>query len=84
MDSKTTLKLDIEEVLRRVEEITGVKLPRRILEVSLLPEDGILYIRFSNASNASGEPLHPLIHAFYDEAGNLAALEIIDINKLST
>lgn len=82
MDSKAILKLDAEFIIQKVEEILQIKLPTKILEISLLPEDSLLYIRFSEASGRElGEPAHPLIHVFNDEKGNLTSLEIIDINR---
>jgi hypothetical protein len=82
MDSKAILKLDVEFILQKVEEILQIKLPPKILEISLLPEDSLLYIRFNEASGREiGEPAHPLIHVFNDEKGNLTSLEIIDINR---
>ena len=80
---KTLLKLDAEEVIRRIEEILNIKLPEKILEISLLPENGILYIKFKETLEKEiGEPVHPLIHIFKDEKGYITALEIIDLNKI--
>jgi len=82
MDSKATLKLDTEFIIQKLEEILQIKLPPKILEISLLPEDSLLHIRFNEASGKEfGEPAHPIIHVFNDEKGTLTSLEIIDINR---
>jgi hypothetical protein len=61
----------------------NTKLPEKILEISLLPEDGIFYIRFKETLEKEiGEPVHPLIHIFKDEKGYISALEIINLNKI--
>jgi len=82
MDSKAILKLDVESIIQKVEETLGKKLPTKMLEISLLPEDSLLHMRFAEASGKEfGEPAHPLIHVFYDEKGNLTSLEIIDVTR---
>lgn len=83
MDSKAAVKLDLKTVLGRVERLLSLKLPERIVEASLLPEEKTLHVRFAEAVGVeTGEPAHPLIHVFHDERGALVALEIIDLDKL--
>ena len=79
------LPIDVERVLVLLEERTGVKLPRRLVGVSLA--DGVLHIRFTHprAREATVEPL-PLktpVFLFRDEeAGEPTALEILDLDQL--
>ena len=47
MVTTSLLKLNVEELLVRVESLTGVKFPRDIIEVSLEPKLNMLCIRFN-------------------------------------
>ncbi len=78
------LKLNVEELLVRVESLTGVKFPRDIIEVSLEPKLNMLCMRFKKPSKAEfGEPLHPGIHLFTDkDTEEITAVEIVDLDKL--
>jgi len=79
------LQIDVERILALLEEKTGVKLPRRLVGVSLA--DGVLHLRFAQpqAREATVEPL-PLetpVFLFHDEeTGEPTALEILDLDQL--
>ena len=78
----------IKELLRLIEERTGVKLPRDIIETYLDAEHDLLFIRFREPKGAEvGEPL-PLktfVTLFTEEGtGEVTALEVIGISKLLT
>lgn len=70
MDSKALLRLDLINILGKAERLLKFKLPSKVMEVSLLPEEKILYVRFTGAEVGEvGEPTHPLIHVFRDKEG---------------
>lgn len=76
------MRLNLKTVLARAERLPNLKLPERIVEASLLPEEKILHLRFAEAVGVeTGLPAHPLIHVFHDEKGALVALEVLDLNK---
>jgi len=78
------LDIDLKQVIEEIERACGIALPRRIIETALIPEEGILHIRFEEPEEAElGEPIHPLIHLFRDrKTGRITAVEIVDLNKL--
>jgi len=80
---KTLMDLDLRKLLRHVEELCSVELPRRVIEVALV-EDSMLYVKFREPRGLEvGEPLHPLIHIFKDsESREISALEIIDLDRM--
>jgi len=84
MVTMSLLKLNVEELLVRVESLTDVKFPRDIIKVTLEPKLNMLCIRFKKPSKAEfGEPLHPRIHLFTDkDTKEITAVEIIDLDKL--
>mgnify|MGYP001064616242 CR=1 FL=1 len=84
MVTTSLLELEMREVLAKVEKLTGVKLPRSIIEISLEPELKVLCIRFKKPKKAEfGEPLYPGIHLFSDkDTKEITALEITDLNRL--
>jgi hypothetical protein len=84
MVTTSLLKLNVGELLMRVESLTGVKFPRDIIEVSLEPKLNMLCIRFRKPGKAEfGEPLHPGIHLYTDkDTKEITAVEIIDLDKL--
>lgn len=84
MVTASLLKLDIGELLVKVEKLTRVKFPRDIIEVSLEPKLNMLCIRFKKPSKAEfGEPLHSGIHLYTDkDTKEITAVEIIDLDKL--
>jgi len=77
-------EIDLEQILRYVEEVCKTRLPRHVIEVSLVKEYSILHIRFKEPKRYElGKPVHPLIHFYYDaETGEITALEIIDLNTI--
>ncbi len=84
MVTTSLLKLNVEELLVRLESLTNVKFPRDVIEVTLEPKLNMLCIRFKKPSKAEfGEPLHPGIHLFRDKGTReLTAVEIIGFDKL--
>jgi len=84
MVTTSLLKLNVEELLIRVESLTHVKFPRDIIEVTLEPKLNMLCIRFKKPSKVEfGEPLHAGIHLFTDkDTKEITAVEIIDLDKL--
>jgi len=84
MVTTSLLKVDVEGILVRVENLTGLKFPRDIIEVTLEPKLNMLCIRFKKPSKAElGEPLHPRIHLYKDkDTEEITAVEIVDLDKL--
>jgi len=78
------LELDLKKILRRVEELSGIRLPKVVLEVTLEPELGLLCVRFGRPKGGElGEPVHPGIHVFRDsETGEITAVEVLEPSKL--
>ncbi len=79
---------NLKELLRFIEERTGVKLPRDITETHLDAEHDLLFIRFREPRGVEvGEPL-PLktfVTLFTEEGtGEVTALEVIGMSKLLT
>jgi hypothetical protein len=68
-------------VIEKVERLTGIRLPRRIIEVSLVPGENVLHIRFEEPEE--GEPIHPLVHLYRDRrTGRITAVEVIGLDEL--
>ena len=67
------------KVIEAVEELSGEKLPRNIIRVSL-HDDGLLFIRFRWPKDFdSGEPVYPSVILFRDGDGDtITALEVLD------
>ena len=84
MVTTSLLRLNVDEVLGKVERLTGVRFPRDVIEVSLEPKLNMLCIRFKRPSKAEfGEPIHPGIHLFTDrDTEEITAVEIVDLEKL--
>jgi len=84
MATTSLLKLDVDEILGKVEKHTGVKFPRDVIEVSLEPKLKLLCIRFKKPVKAElGEPLRPGIHLFTDrDTEEITAVEIVDLERL--
>jgi hypothetical protein len=84
MVATSLLELDMDEILGKVEKLTGVKVPRAVIEVSLEPKLKMLCIRFKKPSKAEfGEPLRHGIHLFTDrDTEEITALEIVDLERL--
>jgi len=84
MVATSLLGLDVEGILRKVEELTRVEFPRDVIEVSLEPKLNVLCVRFRRPSKAEvGEPLRHGIHLFTDrDTAEITAVEIVDSEKL--
>ncbi len=78
------LEIDLKQILSYIKRTCKVKLPQRVVEVSLAEKYSLLHIRFREPrKHELGEPLHPLIHIYRDsETKEITALEIIDLNTL--
>jgi len=81
----TLLQVDVAEILALIEEKTGVKLPRRVIGVTL--SDNVLHVRFAHprAREAAVEslPLKTPVFLFHDEeTGEPTALEVLDLDQL--
>ena len=78
----------IKELLRLIEERTGVKLPRDIAMTYLDIAHDLLFIRFKEPKGAEvGEPLplKTLVTLFTEEGtGEVTALEVIGVRRLLT
>ena len=84
MVTTSLLELDIDEILSEVQKLTGHKLPKDVIEVSLEPKLKMLCVRFKRPTKAElGEPLKPGIHLFTDkDTDEITAIEIIDLERL--
>jgi len=84
MVTTSLLKLNVDELLGKVERLTGAKFSRDVIEVSLEPKLNMVCIRFKKPSKAElGEALHPGIHLFTDrDTREITAVEIVDLEKL--
>jgi hypothetical protein len=84
MGATSLLDLNVKQILSKTEELVGLKLPKEVIETSIVPGEGVLHVRFKEPKEAElGEPLHPRIHLYRDkDTGEITALEIIDPEKL--
>jgi len=84
MATTSLLELNIDELLVRVEKLTGVKFSREIIEVSLEPKLKMLCIRFKKPSKAEfGEPIYPGIHLYTDkDTKEITAVEMINLDNI--
>jgi hypothetical protein len=84
MVTTSLLELDMDDILGKVERLTGVKFPRNVIEVSLEPKLKMLCIRFKKPCKVElGEPIRPGIHLFTDrDTGEITAVEIVNLEKL--
>ena len=84
MVATSLLELDVNEILRKVEKLASINLPRDVIEVSLEPQLNVLCITFKKPSKAElGEPLRHGIHLFTDkDTDEITAVEIVDLEKL--
>jgi hypothetical protein len=85
MATASLLELNIDSILRKVERLAKVKLPKDVIEVSLEPKLNVLCIRFGKPTKSEfGEPVHPGIHLFVDtDTEKITALEIINPEKIA-
>ncbi|MCP8313070.1 MAG: hypothetical protein H3Z53_01675 [archaeon] len=86
MGTTSLLDLDIKRILSNAETLTGIRLPTEVIEVSLVPGEDILHVRFKEPSETEfGEPVHPLIHLFRDaKTEDVTAIEVVEVMKLET
>lgn len=84
MVTTSLLSIDMDGILAKVENLTRVKFPRDVIEVSLEPKLKVLCIRFKKPTKLElAEPIHPGIHLFTDRhTEEITALEITDLEKL--
>jgi hypothetical protein len=83
--ARSLLDLDVKALLKRLEEVSRVKLPESVIEVSLVR--GVLHVRFSYPKGAEieVEPLDTKALAFLfrdSETGEVTALEVVDVDAL--
>ena len=84
MATTSLLELNLDFILRKVERLAKMKLPKDVIEVSLEPKLNVLCIRFRKPTKSElGEPLSPGIHLFRDrDTEAVTALEIINPEKI--
>ncbi len=79
------IDIDLKQLLERIEQRAGVKLPRRVVKASL--SNGVLFIRFAYPKTRENHveplPLETPTYLFRDEeTGEVTAIEIIDVENL--
>jgi len=83
---ESLLQIDLRVLIDSLERKTGVKLPRKVIEVYLDDERDLLFIRFKEPKKVEvGEPLstEAVATLFTDEDTNeVTALEIIEVSEL--
>jgi uncharacterized protein YuzE len=86
MSVTSLLDLDLKALLDRLESRTGLKLPRRVIEVYLDEKHDLLFIRFKEPQRVEvGEPLatNTIVTLFTDEeSGEVTAIEILGLSGL--
>jgi len=81
--AKSLLEINLKEVIERVEQRYGVRLPRKIVMVDYGEDVGDLFIKFSHEKIVDGEITQDGITIMhYGENNKLVAIEITDITKL--
>ena len=75
--------MNVEALLKKMEGLSGVKLPERVIKVSLVR--GVLHVRFSYPKGAEMkvEPLGTKAQAFLfrdGETGGVTALEVVGVD----
>lgn len=81
----TLLAIDVKTLLEALERKVGVKLPRKVVEISLT--EGVLHIRFEHPETVETDveplPTETPVYLFRDEkTGRVTALEILDVKQL--
>ena len=81
------LDIPIKNLIDRLERMTGISLPRKVISISL--NQKVLHIRFAYPKTMETEveplPLKSLINLFRDKkTGEITAIEIIDIEDTLT
>ena len=79
------IDIPLKTVIERLEQVAGVKLPRRVIGASIA--NGVLHIRFSYPRSVESdvEPLPPKTPVFLfrdSESGEVTAVEAIDAEEL--
>ena len=84
MATTSLVTLDLEKLISKVERITNLGLPQRVLEATLEPDIDLLCLRFKKPRKAElGEPVHPLVHVFREKAcRGITAVEIVNPEAL--
>jgi hypothetical protein len=84
MATTSLVTLDLEKLISKVERITKLRLPQRVLEATLEPDIDLLCLRFKKPRKAElGEPVHPLVHVFREKASRgITAVEIVNPEAL--
>ena len=84
MVTSSLLKLDLGRLLGKVERLTGTKLPREVVEVTLEPSLNMLCVRFKKPTGGElGEPAYPRIHLFKDkDTDEITAVELSNMDEL--
>jgi predicted RNA-binding protein associated with RNAse of E/G family len=83
--SRTLLDIDLRSLLRRLEEASGTKFPKEVVEASLVRN--VLHVRFSylRGTEVEVEPLDlkTPVFLFRDcETGDVTAVEVLDVDEL--
>jgi hypothetical protein len=81
--TSSLLKLDIGGLLGKVEHLTGTRLPREVVEITLEPSLNMLCVRFKKpAAGELGEPAYPRIHLFGDKCTDeITAVELVEMDE---
>jgi len=74
----------MDKILSEVEKLTGLKLPKEVIEVRLEPKLKMLCVRLKRPTKAEfGAPVKPGIHLFTDkDTEEITAIEIINLERL--
>jgi len=81
--TSSLLKLDIDGLLGKVEHLTGTRLPRQVVEITLEPSLDTLCVRFKKPTDEElGEPAYPRIHLFRDKrTDEVTAVELVEMDE---
>jgi len=72
------IEREVHEIIRAVERLTGIELPREILKVVYNPKLDVLLIRFRKAEKCKvGEPVYPGVILYRDDEDAIIGLEIV-------
>lgn len=83
MATSSLLKLDVDGLLGKMEHLTGIKVPREVVEITLEPSLDTLCVRFKKPTDGElGEPAYPRIHLFRDKrTDEITAVELVEIDE---
>jgi hypothetical protein len=81
--TSSLLKLDVDGLLGKVEHLTGIKLPREVVEITLEPSLNTLCVRFKKPTVGElGEPAYPRIHLFREKrTDEITAVELVEMDE---